>query len=89
MGSKKKYQKIQKGVITDDYYLEKGDEELQKVYTLIRYTCYKYMARVKKMLGTDFLAYKTDAIYYMNTRENKKLVREFFKENDLLMKQLT
>lgn len=88
LGADKRYQKIQKGEFIKDYYVEKGDPELQKVYVLIRLTCYKYMAQVKKMLGKDFLAYKTDAIYYADRNGNRQKVRKFFEEKDLLMKQL-
>ena len=80
LGADKKYYIIKNGEITN--------EQLQKIYKLIRYTCYKYMNEVKKRLGTDFLCYKTDAIYYMDTKENRKIVREFFKSKNLLMKQL-
>lgn len=88
LGANKKYLKIRHGEITKEVYLIKGDELLQKVYSLIRLTCYKYMAQIKKMLGSDFLAYKTDCIYYCDTKENRQLVRNFFKEKDLQMKQL-
>ena len=88
MGAEKKYQVIEKGVITDKVYLTKGNKDLKNVYTLIRFTCYKYMADLKKLLGKDFVCYKTDAIYYVNSRENKKLVRDFFKSKNLLMKDL-
>ena len=43
---------------------------------------------MKKILGIDFLCYKTDAIYYIDTKENRKKVNDFFYDNDLLMKQL-
>ena len=46
------------------------------------------MVKVKKILGRDFLCYKTDCIYYIDTTENRRKVREFFKEKDLFMKQL-
>ena len=88
LGADKKYQKIEKGKLTHDTLIIKGDEQLQRVYVLIRLTCYKYMYQVKKMLGKDFLVYKTDAIYYIDTKENRRKVREFFKSKDLLMKQL-
>lgn len=88
MGGNKKYQKIKNGVILDEYLVVEGDEELRKIYTLIRYTCYKYMSEVKRMLGNDFLCYKTDCIYYVDNKENRKKVKDFFKEKDLLMKQL-
>jgi hypothetical protein len=88
LGGKKKYQKIRNGVITNDYFIVEGDEDLRKVYTLIRLTCYRYMTQVKKMLGKDFLCYKTDCIYYVDTETNRKKVIDFFEEKDLLMKQL-
>jgi len=88
LGGSKKYNKIVKGVITDSLFIIEGDEDLKKVYTLIRYTCYKYMTDIKKKLGKDFLCYKTDCIYYIDTKQNRKLVYDFLEKKDLLMKQL-
>lgn len=88
MGMEKKYQKIKDGKLTNDFHITKGDEGMKKVYRLIRLTCYKYMYQVKKILGKDFLCYKTDAIYYIDTKENRKVVNEFFVKKDLLIKQL-
>jgi hypothetical protein len=88
MGATKTYQKIVKGELTNQTHIIKGDEVMQNVYKLIRYTCYRYMTQVQKRLGKDFLCYKTDCIYYIDTRENRKIVTDFFKEKDLLMKQL-
>jgi len=88
MGASKNYQKIKNGELINDYFVVEGEEELQKVYKLIRYTCYKYMNQVKKKLGKDFLCYKTDCIYYIDNKANRDIVRNFFKEKDLYMKQL-
>lgn len=88
LGADKKYRIIRNGLITNDVKVIEGDKELQQIYKQIRYTCYKYMNQVKRILGKDFLCYKTDAIYYMDTKENRKKVREFFKQKNLLMKQL-
>lgn len=88
MGAPKKYQKIIKGELTTQIHTIKGNEILQNVYRLIRYTCYMYMSEVQKKLGKDFLCYKTDCIYYIDTKKNRKIVTDFFKQNDLLMKQL-
>ena len=84
----KKYQKIKNGEIVDDYYVYGGEDKLKELYILIRLTCYKYMAQVKKILGKDFLCYKTDCIYYIDNQENRKKVKNFFIEKNLLMKQL-
>lgn len=88
LGSTKKYTKIVKGVITDDLLIIEGDEELRRVYTLIRYTCYRYMEQVRRMLGNDFICYKTDCIYYLDNETNRQKVAKFFEQKDLLMKQL-
>ena len=65
------------------------DDELKRVYKLIRFTCFKHMNKVKKLLGNDFLAYKTDCIYYIDTKENRTLVNDYFTKNDLTYKQLS
>lgn len=88
LGSRKKYQKIKAGELMNDYLVIEGDDNLRLIYTLIRYTCYKYMAQVKKMLGKDFLCYKTDAVYYNDSEKNRELVNNFFEQKNLLMKQL-
>jgi len=88
LGATKKYQLIKEGTPVREFYEEKGDEELQKVYTLIRYTCYKYMTQVKRMLKNDFLAYKTDAIYYVDNKDNRKKVKDYFIKKGLTIKQL-
>ena len=88
MGANKKYQKIKNGKLLDEYKVIYGDDTLKDVYKLIRLTCYKYMNQVKKKLGHDFLCYKTDCIYYIDTQYNRKIVNDFFKEKDLYMKQL-
>jgi hypothetical protein len=88
MGANKKYQKIKNGKLLDEYKVFYGDDNLKDVYKLIRLTCYKYMNKVKRMLGKDFLCYKTDCIYYIDTQYNRKIVRDFFMEKDLYMKQL-
>ena len=88
MGQQKKYQIIKDGMLTHEYKIIKGNEQLQNVYKLIRYTCYRYMNQVRKMLGKDFLCYKTDCIYYIDTKQNRKKVNDFFMKKDLLIKQL-
>ena len=88
MGANKKYQKMKNGKLLDEYKIVYGDDALKDVYKLIRLTCYKYMNQVKKLLGKDFLCYKTDCIYYIDTQYNRKLVTKFFMEKDLYVKQL-
>ena len=89
IGRKKQYNVIKDGEITDDIVIVEGNEKLSEVYTLIRYTCFKYMNDVKKILGKDFLAYKTDCIYYIDTPENREKVMQYFSNKNLFTKQLS
>jgi len=88
LGRDKKYQKIINGEIVNEFLIYGGEEPLKEVYTLIRYTCYKYMNEVKRLLGKDFLCYKTDCIYYIDSKENRKKVNDFFDKKNLSIKQL-
>lgn len=88
MGAGKDYFVIKNGKVTDEIIKVGGDEQLQQLYRAIRYTCYKLMQQLKKMLRDDFVAYRTDCIYYTDTAENRKLVRDFCRENGMLFKQL-
>jgi hypothetical protein len=89
MGRKKQYSIIKNGEITDDVLIIEGDENLAEVYTLIRYTCFKYMNDVRKLLGKDFLCYRTDCIYYLDTVENREKVMQYFSKKELFVKQLS
>lgn len=80
---------ISEGKLTGRKETFGGDEDLKKIYKLIRFTCFKHMNKVRKMLGQDFLAYKTDCIYYIDTPENRAKVRDYFTQNDLTFKQLS
>jgi len=89
IGVGKTYNKFKNGTVdTKNKKVIGRDEEFIKVYTLIRYTCYKYMNRLKKILGDDFIAYKVDCIYYKYNLKNEKIVNDFFKKNNLMIKKL-
>lgn len=88
LGSGKDYQLIKDGNLIDMFALIGKNDDLHKLYSAIRYTCYKYMQQLKKKLGNDFVAYRTDCIYYVDTPENRKLVKDFFNKNNLETKQL-
>jgi len=88
LGSGKKYYVIRDGEMTNDEVCIGADEKLADVYRLIRYTCYMYMNELKNMLGKSFVAYRTDCIYYIDTKENRELVRNYFKSKKLKFKQL-
>lgn len=88
LGAGKKYQVIKNGDLTDEEVCIGSDDRLADVYRLIRYTCYVYMTEMKKLLKKDFIAYRTDCIYYVDTKENKKMVQDYLKSKNLTYKQL-
>lgn len=88
LGAGKKYYVIRDGELTNDEVCIGADEKLADVYRLIRYTCYQYMNQLKRKLATSFVAYRTDCIYYVDSKENRKMVHDFFKSKKLTYKQL-
>lgn len=88
LGSGKKYYVIKDGELTNDEVCIGSDEKLADVYRLIRYTCYMYMNHLKNKLGKSFVAYRTDCIYYIDTKENRSIVHKYFKSKKLTYKQL-
>jgi len=88
MGKGKDYFVIKEGKLTNEVVKIGYDEDMDNLYKAIRYTCFKYMQILKKMLGDDFICYRTDCIYYVDVPENRKMVREYLKEQNMSMKQL-
>jgi len=88
LGKGKEYQVIKDGKLTDEVVRIGIDDEMDDLYKAIRYTCYKYMQKIKKMLKGDFICYRTDCVYYVDTTENKKMVRDYFKSEKMSYKQL-
>ena len=88
LGKGKEYFVIKGGVVTDEVVKIGFDEDMDKLYKAIRYTCFKYMQVVKEMLGDDFVCYKTDCVYYVDTPENRKKVRDYFKGEEMTYKQM-
>lgn len=88
MGKGKDYFVIKEGKLTNEVVKIGFDEDMDNLYKAIRYTCFKYMQILKKMLGDDFICYRTDCIYYVDIPENRKMVREYLKEQNMSMKQL-
>lgn len=88
LGTGKEYVVIKKGVITNELVKVGVDEDLKLLYKIIRYTCYKYMQQIKRLLKDDFVAYRTDCIYYTDKPENRKLVKDFCDKKEMLYKQL-
>ena len=88
LSSKKEYQIIKDGELTQEYKILRYNEVLHIIYDNIRYTCYEYMSNIATLLGDDFICYKTDCIYYVDTENNRQIVHNFLTSNNLLFKQL-
>jgi len=88
LGAGKRYMVMVDGELTNDEILIGADERLADVYKLIRYTCFEYMNELADMLKDDFIAYKTDCIYYIDTKENRNKVYKYLKGKKLQYKQL-
>ena len=89
LGKKKTYFKIVNGQKTREPVVIGGHDELEKLYKLIRFTCYTYMANARDILGNDeFLMWKTDCIYFHDTPENRKKVTEYFDSVNMEWKTL-
>lgn len=88
LGAPREYRRIIKGEITGYIVKKEGEPALQDVYRFIRYKCYHYMHNARVLLGDDFFAYRTDCIYYRDTKENKEKVRGYFKSMNMEYKQL-
>lgn len=65
-----------------------GEPKLQDLYFAIRNKCYWHMEQMRKLLGADFICYRTDCIYYTDTKENRKKIRDYCKKYKLDYKQL-
>ena len=88
LASSKEYQLIKGGEITEETVVLKYDPVLQRIYNNIRYACYAHMAEMAKLLGDDFICYKTDCIYYRDTPENREKVHTYLDSVGLDWKQL-
>jgi hypothetical protein len=88
LGKGKDYSIIKDGLHTTDTIKIGLEDNLNALYKAIRYTCYGYMQTLKVLLKEDFVCYRTDCIFYVDTKENRKLVRGYFKSQKVEMKQL-
>jgi hypothetical protein len=88
LGKGKDYSIIKDGLHTTDTIKIGLEDNLNALYKAIRYTCYGYMQTLKVLLKEDFVCYRTDCIFYVDTKENRNLVRGYFKSQKVEMKQL-
>ena len=88
LGKEKKFQKYINGMYAGDYVKKEFNDEMNRVYHDIRYSCYYMMYELSLLLGDDFDCWKTDCIFYRDTKENRKIIHDYFNERNMLFKQL-
>ena len=71
-----------------DYVKKEFNDEMNRVYHDIRYSCYYMMYELSLLLGDDFDCWKTDCIFYRDTKENRKIIHDYYNERNMLFKQL-
>jgi hypothetical protein len=77
IAKKKKYKLIYEGELTNEVFSAPFSQNLITLYNNIRYECYAHMHTLSKMLGEDFIEYKTDAIFYKDTKKNRLMVGKY------------
>lgn len=89
LGRDKQYMEVSDGKLTRNSVIIAGNPDLKMLYRKIRYTCFGYMKRLAKLMKKDFVAYKTDCIYYVASKKNVQIVRDFFDKNGIDYKMVT
>lgn len=89
LGRDKRYTQMVDGKFTQDIVIVKGNDELKKLYKKIRFTCFKYMRQLAKIIGKDFVAYKTDCIYFLHSAENVHKVKDFLHKKEIDFKMVS
>lgn len=74
-------------------YLEgtfiKINANCKEIIQLLIYECLKDMRRLSKLLKNDYVRYTPDSIYFVASKKNMEIVKEFMKKNDLNFKSET
>lgn len=82
LGKDKFYKVYEDGVHKANEIVE-GDKRKQDIYYDIRYTTYSIMQEIANALGNDFYSWKTDCIFFHDTKENRDIVKTMLTEYNL------
>lgn len=74
LGKPRMYKVYKDGEHTENEIVE-GNQELENFYLDIRFSTYGIMQKIAEALGEDFKNWKTDCIFFKDTKENKLLVK--------------
>jgi hypothetical protein len=81
LAADKRYFNISSGAPKEK--IVKGNSQFKKILGLIRYECLKDMRRLSKLLKNEYIRYKIDSIYFVDSKLNNEIVKDFMK-NDLI-----
>ncbi len=85
LGKDKFYKVFEDGEYKHNEIVE-GDKRMQDIYFDIRFTTYNIMHEVADALGNDFYSWKTDCIFFKDTKENRELVKTMLTDYGLSCK---
>jgi len=85
LGKDKFYKVFEDGLHSHNEVIE-GDKRMQDIYYDIRFTTYNIMKEIADALGNDFYSWKTDCIFFKDTKENRELVTTMLTDYGLTCK---
>ncbi len=85
LGKERVYNVYENGEHTRDESIN-GDKTLRKIYNDIRHSTYGVMREVAEELGNDFESWKTDCVFFNDTKENRVIVTEIIESYGLSCK---
>ena len=72
LGKQRVYNVYENGEHTSDEVVN-GDERLRNIYNDIRYSTFGVMREVAEELGDDFESWKTDCVFFKDTKQNREI----------------
>jgi hypothetical protein len=88
LGRQKIFSEYENGEKVRETVYQEKDDEMKNLFVFIMHTCWNNGAELSKLLGNDFYSWNVDCVYYRDTEQNRKIVRDYFDSKKLTYKQL-
>lgn len=88
LGREKKFEEYENGEKVREVVYKEKDVELRRMFEFIMHTCWNYGKDLKKLLGNEIYSWNVDCVYYRDTKENRKIVHDYFDSKNISYKQL-
>ena len=85
LGKSKVYKVYVNGEYVNDE-VKNYNETLQEIYRDIRYSTYGILYEISEILQNDFYCWKTDCIFFKDTKKNRKIVKTHIESYGLTCK---